>query len=199
MAKKHSCQLLGDIAFQAIRYYSQMAGQLTAIEGFIRDFSAQSYHRATSDRVSVELPIRTFLYQWHVDRNALAGLGNFRIDMAAFTDALRETTIDLDLLVEYKLWTDRFKVASDVSRIKQIIGAVKSLAGHQDLDIGGYVVVCPQYYQGLSAVDGAMSDFSNRFPLCYQRTESLLARNGVTYGVGVAVIDVHQCQPGNFG
>lgn len=197
--RKHSCQILGDIAFQSIRAYSEMAGRLIAIEGFIRDYSAQSYYRATSDRVSLELPIRTFLYDWKVERSALAGLGNFRIDMAAQSDQAVGTNIDLNLLVEYKLWTNRYNVASDVRRLRQIIGAVKSIAGQIEIDIGGYVVVCPQYRQGLSAVQGAMSDFASRFPLCYQRTEELAARDGTKYGIGVAVIDVHQCLDGMFG
>lgn len=196
---KHSCQLVGDMAFQAIIYYSQISGRPDAPEGFIRDRTAETYHQATSCKVAIELPMRIFINEWGVDPAHLQGLGAFRVDMAAFTSGNDPTARDLDVLIEFKRWTDRNAAAKDIRRLKQMIRAINLLKDKDVRHIGGYVVVCPQYPQGMKLLSGALDDFSQRFPICYQKSAVTMSDNGKPYGVGVAVIDVHKCVEGQYG
>nr|WP_137830561.1 hypothetical protein [Methylobacterium sp. L1A1] len=196
---KHNCQLIGDIAFQSIIYYNSISGRPDAPESFIRDRTAQVYHQSTACKVTVELPMRVFTREWGVQPAQLSGLGSFRVDMAAFISGNDATVQQLDMLIEFKRWTNRYAATKDIHRIKKMIEAVQSVAFINNRPIGGYVVVCPQYPQGMEMLTYALNDFALRFPICYQKTAATLSDSGNTYGVGVAVIDVHQCLEGHYG
>ena len=190
---------LGGTALAAIRAYAKMAARLPAPESFLRDACAIRIHEDLKQKVSVELPIRTFVNEWNMERLEFEGLGTFRIDLAVFSELNAFNKINLNNLVEFKLWTDRYKVANDVRRLKQICRAVDSaIKVDQSHRMKGYVVVCPQYYQGLASVDFALSDFSGRFPICWSKTEECDV-SGRMFGIGSAVIDIDCCDEGAFG
>ncbi|MEE8628339.1 MULTISPECIES: hypothetical protein [Methylobacterium] len=190
--------ILGDATLAAIQSYSDMAGLLAAPEAFVQTATAISVHKSTGQRVSIELPMRRVVHEWGVNRANLAGLGSFRVDMAVYDPASEVDNFRLDALVEFKLWTDRNHVATDIRKLKKIIKSLKSLNGDHK-NIHGFVVVCPQYHQGIAAMTSALSDFKERFPINFDRTCSIVSGNGIAYGVGVAVIDIDDCIDGNYG
>ena len=191
----HSGQIIGDMALESIIYYNKISGRPDVPEGFIRDQVADRYHQATNCKISIELPMRVFTQELGVDAGNLAGLGSFRVDMAAFRPGHIGTARNLDLLVEIKKWTNRHAAAKDIRRLKQMLSA---LSNHAD-PIGGYVVVCPQYPQGMDMLNIALDDFSQRFPICYDTRVPLTSDDGKLFGVGIAVINIHDCREGNFG
>ena len=192
--------LLGNMTLEAITSYAKMASTLPAPESFIRDICAYNTFHNHRRRASIELPARTFLYLWNIDRGRLSDLGSFRVDLAIFRE--QPTTPDpsspnLEALVEFKLWTDRYKIASDIKRLKTLCDLTSGEG--QSSKVSGYAIACPQYRQGLEMTNSALDDLGDRFPLCFRETRQIEVAEDVTYGVGVAVIDIHQCIEGAYG
>lgn len=192
-------EFLGKTALAAIRDYAKMAERLPAPESFLRDACAIRIHKELQQTVSVELPIRTFVNGWNLERFEFVGLGSFRIDLAVFLKCPIVKRINLDSLVELKLWTNRYKIADDVRRLKQVCRAVNAAnTTDQRHRTKGYVVVCPQYYQGLAALKRASSDLLYRFPVCWSKDEECAVSEYI-FGIGSAVIDIDCCDERAFG
>ncbi len=188
-------QIIGECAFDAILFYAKMAEQLAASEGFIKDYCAAQLHTSHGLRCSTELPIRDFVNRWGFQRAALAELGDFRIDMATYDSVSQQDAVDLRSLTEFKLWTDHRKIQKDADRLRHICNVLRDNDRNSSVQysVRGYVVVCPQYYQGIESSMRALDDLGRYFPYAYRKDAEINARYGphpVSFGVGVAVIDV---------
>ncbi len=187
-------EIIGNCAYNAIAFYAQMSGHLYTSEAFIKDRCASEVHTLLNVRCSTELPIRDFVGRWALERSDLADLGNFRVDMAVYNNESQDGDIDVHSLVEFKLWTDRFAVQHDVDRLRHIIQVLESAQNApMDYKPKGYVVVAPQYHQGIAASSKALHDLGRYFQFSFRKDGEIVAQYGremKLFGVGVAVIEV---------
>jgi hypothetical protein len=138
-------------------------------ETFIRDICAIKIHQEKSWCVRIELPARDCT-QWTIDRSKLIHLSkDFRIDLVCFRERGGKAS-DLEMLVEFKLWTDYDDVLKDVRRLQEMIELLSKADKQLAERVKGYVV-CVPHYESFQRVNGAVFEFSKRFELVQKNND----------------------------
>lgn len=190
--------LLRGATKKAILDYARMAcTSETPPESFIRDICAQELHRNGSLFVRIEFPARDCA-KWDFDRSKLKYLSkDFRIDLVCFREP-GSRKADLEMLVEFKLWTDQADVSKDVDRLRELTSLLTVADENSSDRVAGYVV-CVPHYENLKRVRGAISDFAKHFGFDRGSPEPGAPFVTGDYidgpSAGIVIIDVNDCRP----
>ncbi|UYO52051.1 hypothetical protein [Rhodopseudomonas palustris] len=136
-----------------------------------------------------ELPSRE-CSDWGIPKDDPASplLGSFRIDLACFRSSKR-TAADATLLVEFKLWTNRYDVERDLARLRALTSAISGVSRSHPLE--AYVICCP-HYETLQRVEDAIEYFATIFK--FQRRPAFLTTDGGSKAsAGIVVLNALDC------
>lgn len=165
-------------------------------ESFIRDICALTLKNEMDCRVRIEFPARDTL-GWHVDRTTLVHLSrNFLIDLVCFSPQGQRPS-DIEMLVEFKLWTSFDDVAKDVHRLRELLELIAETNGSQATKAKAYAV-CVPHYENLARVQCAISEFAERFSFEANDPHGCtLFETGKAGGsaAGIVILDAAACLP----
>lgn len=191
----HLKELLFSATKKAITEYAEMSRTGEAPpETFIRDVCALALKNETGWLIRIEFPARDTL-NWGVDRTKLVHLSqNFLIDLVCFAGEDKRVS-NIEMLVEFKLWTRFDHVTRDVHRLREILGLIAQEDGSRVTAAGGYAV-CVPHYENLSRVKRAISEFSGRF--CFDVNDPHTCASFETGkaggpAAGIIILDAAEC------
>jgi hypothetical protein len=193
MTSESNIVLLRDAAKTAILDYARMARTSEPPpESFIRDVCALELHRKKSWTVRIEFPAR-HTAQWDVERPKLVHLSkNFLIDLVCFRQP-GSHLVDLEMLVELKLWADVGKVLADINRLRELSSSLTETGKVTSSKLEIYVV-CVPHYPTLAAVQDSISYFFRHYRFDRGLAEPFLTGDD-PHGAAAAVIilDANDC------
>jgi hypothetical protein len=193
--------LLQQATKRAIETYAEVAATSeNPPEQFISHICAVELHNATSWTIRPELPARECVDRWSLDRNQLLHLNkDFRFDLACFGKPGGELQ-NLQMLVEFKLWTSIDLIYLDFLRLAEASNLISKKHGEIFSKIGSYIVCTPHYAtrkrvdDAIDALKGNSAKLFRKF--FFENTdpfETASSSSGLGYA-SVIVIDVAKCE-----